>query len=792
MSIESDVFSDSLDTTTSITTAWTCPYCTVINNRSSTRCETCQQPRPGHRKRQNQSSHWWPWTKKKPRRWVCDKCTFSNNPTDNKCALCGKDKKGFFSNLFSGIFTSKNTPPSVAHKSTSSEPSDWTCSQCTYRNNSSAIECEHCTNCKAWDDTMHHSDSFEIIRSPDERSQDNDIIMTSHNGRQHDDGTPVDNVMVIDDDVMVTSDDVMITNDDVMISSDDKKHYWECADCTYHNNISNSKCATCGSTNKVFTPVAETRIMNNKTSNFNPATHWACPHCSLHNSKESVYCKACMNKRTVKEKTPVTSFNPLMQWKCQDCSLYNSNSDANCIVCDSRRNRDVAKKQDVTINTANQWQCVHCSFYNDTGNNTCSACGGIFLPKVAMVTNKPSTSSSLESSMRRTRLYTNHTAYISISVTDKRNLINQDAMSQYNYILEFCKQDKSTFIDPDFTPSHKSLYRDPSHPSHYWRVTQWCRPRDIRSHDSTAKWTVYRNPEPGDIAQGALGTCWFLSALSVLAEKPELVEQIIVNKQYTEYGIYLLRLCKDGCWSVIQVDDHLPCNKDKMLVFSKGLRKQLWVPLIEKALAKLYGSYEAIESGFVLSGLSILTGYPCENIRLQNDDRKKKDEVDDNLLWAKLLSFREAGFLMGASCGGRDTISSDECEAKGLQYAHAYSILDVQQVDHYRLLKLRNPHGHGSRQSWNGDWSDGSSRWTNHLKQQLLPHGASQGIFWMSLRDLMRYFSDIDVCRYRPSWFEERVQGRILPHIPAKMTVMAVEILDTCEVDICMYQPTNR
>ena len=39
--------------------------------------------------------------------------------------------------------------------------------------------------------------------------------------------------------------------------------------------------------------------------------------------------------------------------------------------------------------------------------------------------------------------------------------------------------------------------------------------------------------------------------------------------QYTEYGIYLLRLCKDGCWSVIQVDDYLPCSKDRTLVFSK-------------------------------------------------------------------------------------------------------------------------------------------------------------------------------------------------------------------------------
>jgi len=39
---------------------------------------------------------------------------------------------------------------------------------------------------------------------------------------------------------------------------------------------------------------------------------------------------------------------------------------------------------------------------------------------------------------------------------------------------------------------------------------------------------------------------------------------------------------------------------------------------------------------------------------------------------------------MGASCGGRDTGSRDKCEAMGLQYAHAYSILDVVQVEHLR------------------------------------------------------------------------------------------------------------
>ena len=72
----------------------------------------------------------------------------------------------------------------------------------------------------------------------------------------------------------------------------------------------------------------------------------------------------------------------------------------------------------------------------------------------------------------------------------------------------------------------------------------------------------------------------------------------------------------------------------------------MWVPLIEKALAKLYGSYEAIESGFVLSGLSILTGYPCENIRLQSKEcvllRLKPDSSQVGLLLGMLCNLNHS------------------------------------------------------------------------------------------------------------------------------------------------------
>jgi calpain-15 len=69
---------------------------------------------------------------------------------------------------------------------------------------------------------------------------------------------------------------------------------------------------------------------------------------------------------------------------------------------------------------------------------------------------------------------------------------------------------------------------------------------------------------------------------------------------YNSVGVYALRLCIDGTWTTTLIDDYFPAivkhGYVPQLAFSKSRRRQLWVPLIEKALAKLVGSYARVES----------------------------------------------------------------------------------------------------------------------------------------------------------------------------------------------------
>ena len=66
-----------------------------------------------------------------------------------------------------------------------------------------------------------------------------------------------------------------------------------------------------------------------------------------------------------------------------------------------------------------------------------------------------------------------------------------------------------------------------------------------------------------DLCQGRVGDCWFLSALAVVAERPDLILRLFGKyTQLNEFGICQVNLFLDGYWKAVTVDNFLPCMID--------------------------------------------------------------------------------------------------------------------------------------------------------------------------------------------------------------------------------------
>jgi calpain-15 len=351
----------------------------------------------------------------------------------------------------------------------------------------------------------------------------------------------------------------------------------------------------------------------------------------------------------------------------------------------------------------------------------------------------------------------------------------QEAAEQTKCIQMYCQG--NAFRNPDFPITLASLYMNGLYPkdggivAHHWRRALDVIPADPAERNVPIQLTS--TAQPSDIVQGHLGNCWFLGALSLIAAKRECLDRVLLSRKLSECGAYHIRLAVAGEWKTTLVDDYLPCKKNGTCAYAWGRGRQLWVPLIEKAAAMVYGSWEALQAGSISEGLRLLTGCPCETILLEQVETLVTETVVTETIsaaatatgevgaksriqaadcvWSHLATSHATGQLLGVS-------STRGCEAVGLMPHHAYAVVHIYNPrDGVRLLCLQDPHGDSE---WFGNWSEASPSWDAAVRAAAPDGGtAAPGQFWISFEDVCALFTTVEICKVSNEWDSVRFEG---------------------------------
>ena len=305
---------------------------------------------------------------------------------------------------------------------------------------------------------------------------------------------------------------------------------------------------------------------------------------------------------------------------------------------------------------------------------------------------------------------------------------------------------KGVFVDKQFPSDSKCLFGPnkelPAGVEQYevedWDKIVFCRAKEIFESDN---YQVFIDKiEPGDILQGALGNCYFLSAIATIAEEaPDLIKKRFLFSSKSSEGLYGIYVRVTGMWKLVIIDDFFPSKKNcakPEFAFTRANGPELWVVLLEKVWSKICGSYVNTIGGMSSEVFNTFTHSYTESINLKR--------IAEEVLWEKLLEGEAKNFLMSAGTGQK---GSD----KGLTPGHAYSLLRAKEVlDHgvkTRLVEMRNPWGEGE---WSGEWSDKSDKWTKQLQDECQQVGSVEvkdGKFWMNFKDYLNFFEVANICK---------------------------------------------
>ena len=114
-----------------------------------------------------------------------------------------------------------------------------------------------------------------------------------------------------------------------------------------------------------------------------------------------------------------------------------------------------------------------------------------------------------------------------------------------------------------------------------------------------------------------------------------------------------------------------PTINNQLVFIHSNSSNEFWAALLEKAYAKLHGSYEHLEGGFFSEALVDFTGGIPQFIELKKSEPKE--------FFSKMIRAQDNGALIGASILTPTKPLFNGVYANGLYPNHAYTITKVVQ-----------------------------------------------------------------------------------------------------------------
>ncbi len=226
----------------------------------------------------------------------------------------------------------------------------------------------------------------------------------------------------------------------------------------------------------------------------------------------------------------------------------------------------------------------------------------------------------------------------------------------------------------------------------------------------------------------------FYHAMSILTSYPNLIEKIFKTKEIKKNGLYELYIYINGEYQILILDDYFPIKNGKLL-FSKTKNEEIWILLLEKALAKLYGGYGSLLNCDINLILITFTGLNCERLNLFDSDNEDLENI------IRINKQKNLIFVT----------PSDEGEKNGIMKKKAYQLIEIfdvrtkdengNEVD-LKILKIRNLYEY---QNYKGDYSPSSSLLNDDIKRGINYKDDEKYVIYMSIDNLKTNFNKITI-----------------------------------------------